>query len=514
MPRKRTPQYIKPVTVAHPSLTSSNRAPLSQQHAAASADGEKSVNDLIQHLRRSQISAKHPEPSPNSIATHTVHPSLNAILDIPQTPAPRLRPGTRPRRARGPAGPPPPESWTRPSRRASTPTHRDLGRGVNQRMDQRLGETLPGLRLPTKGSLLHLALKGIAINWNSFEEDDLCHMATLEVRHKESLLSYIACYNPQSLDCNSIHVLFLDDTEIADGTGGDGLTHIDLTSCLGHGLKAGGLKKLFLKESNRTSAAIPAAADVPESWDSQSTTTTLTTPIPQPRFPALTHLSLAHPASASWKYLLAASLHLATLTHLSLAHWPIPSLTPNSKTAYRDSPLGKIDYGGSNFYSDFDGDLSEAASILRRLSKATYCLQWFDVTGCSWTRALCLKVEDPKTDKVEFYGPDWAGAWRGVETVKAGHDWLPSCLEEEGYQWHLAISPPPSGVSSDREELIKWAKVENSVKDVEKDVRAMTKYGSSGDASNECRSRAVRFERAWNGWWIEDALACIAGAVD
>jgi len=526
MPRKRTPHYAKSVTVTHPLLTSSTSgANASQQHAAPFEHGGKSVNDLIQHLRRSQISSKPPERSPHNSNSHTVHPSLNAILDVPETPAPHLRPGLRVGRYRRSAGPPPPESWTRPRRRAAATTHnRKEAEGATQSMQRTLG-TLPGTRLPTERSLLHLAFKALAKNWESFEEHDVSYLANLPIQHKEAILSYIAFYNPQGLDYNSIDTLFHDDTKLADATSSDDLTHLDLASCLGCGIKVTDLKRILLKEPRAESGALAASgtAEIPESWDSQSAN--LSAPMASPRFSALTHLSLAHPASPSWRHLLAVTPHLATLTHLSLAYWPTPSLTTNSMTAYRETPLGKIDYGASNIYSvSVDHDLSEASSVLRRLSKATYCLKWLDITGCwTWVAALEPTSKELETqsdgDKDRSYvhiGPEFIGAWRGLETVKVGQECLPPCLEKEGSEWRQVFeettrdSEEGHWMESERFELVMWARWENKITKTEQAIRSKLKRGFSNSLETEGRSRAVRFERTWKGWWIEEALAFIA----
>lgn len=524
MPRKRTPHYAKPVTVS-----STSGANVSQQHAATFENGERSVNDLIQHLRRSQISSKPPERFPHNVNSHTVHPSLNAILDVQETPAPRLRPGIRVRRTRGPAGPPAPESWITPRGRTIVITHKkERANGATQTMQESLG-TLPELRLPTERSLLHLAFKALANNWEAFEEHDLSYLATLPIRHKEAILSYIAFYNPQGLNYNSIDLLFHDDTELADATGSEGLTHLDLASCLGHGIKATDLKKVFLKAPSGKFGATAGskATDVPESWDSQSAN--LSAPIASPRFPALTHLSLAYPASPSWRHLLALTPHLATLTHLSLAYWPTPSLTPNSMTAYRETPSGNVDYGASNIYSvSVDCDLSEASGVLRRLSKATYCLKWLDITGCwKWIAALepiSKKLETQsdvsKDSSYVQIGPDYFGAWRGLETVIVGHEWLPRCLEKEGSEWRQVLEAttrdPAEGhwMEAVKFELRMWARWENKITDTEQAIRSRLKFGSSDGSKTESRSRPVRFERKWKGWWIEEALTHIAEAGD
>ena len=369
--------------------------------------------------------------------------------------------------------------------------------------------SLPGLRLPSEGSLLHLALKGLAQQWDFHKEYDQFYLATLPVRRKEAILSYITIYNPQSIDCQSIELLFLDETKLADATGSESLTHLDLASCLGHGIKPKNLKEVILKlDYGSESQTGLSAAEVPESWDTPSLPNT---PALSLRFPALTHLSLSHPAAPSWKHFLAIAPYLATLTHLSLAHWPTPSLTPNSTTAYLETPNGEVNYGGSNFYSVFDGDLSEAASVLRRLSKATYCLQWLDITGCSdWVQALGRKD-----------GPDWCGGWRKLETVRVGQGWIPHCLEKEDSGWRQVVEAAvfdngeAPAVWANKKQMVAWANIEKHIGDVERKVRSMIARAklSSTDTSNASnRARTVTFERGWQGWWIEDALNYVATA--
>ena len=507
MPRKRTTQFPKPSTPPHPSLTSSGKKEsISQLQPTTASTSNSSVNDLIQHLRRSQISKGSEQPA-HEINPHTVHPSLNAFLNVPNTPTPRPRFGMRVsggRQVRGPAGPPPPDSWL--STRARSFMNARSNRGMAPKHADRpilrsIG-SLPDLHLPQEGSLLHLALKGLAQGWDFHRVYDQFYLATLPVRHKEAILSYIAFYNPQSINCQGLNVLFLDDTELVDATGSDSLTHLDLASSLGCGIQAKDLKTVLTNpkiEPKRKNTS--PQTDIPDSWDSpRLQSTSLSTPTLRPRFPALTHLSLSKPADPSWKYLLAVTPYLATLTHLSLAYWPTPSLTPNSTTAYRETPSGSVDYGGSNFYSVFDGDLSEAANVLRHLSRATYCLKWLDLTGCSdWVQALGREA-----------GPDWCGGWRGVETVKAGQGWIPTCLEEKDLDWRRVAEDPTKGKQEAsalwamKKELVAWANVEKHIGNVERLVRSTIASKTSN------RSKTVRFERGWEGWWIEDALRYFA----
>ena len=508
MPKKRTLNYAKPTSVPHPSLASSSKQDASWHSNGGSNATTVSVNDLIRHLRQTQISSTatdRPQQGPNA---HTVHPSLKDILAIPDTPAPRPRPGMRNsggRRVRGPAGPPPPKSWL--ERRDKATTNSARVSGPDCRLTDKHVGSLPGIYIPNERSLQHLALKTLAKNWIWHTRYDQYYLATLTARYKETLLTYISTYYNRGIDCGGLYILFLDESELEGATGSESVTHLDLGTSVGRAITLKEFKDALTK---RTADEIVASdgEDVPESWDEDEC---LTKSLSVSRFPALTHLSLSNPAIVSWKGLLNLSIHLATLTHLSLAFWPAPSMTPNSKTAYRESPAGNINYGASNFYSRSDGDLSEAAGVLKRLSKATYCLQWLDLTGCSdWVQALGHQD-----------GPDWFGAWRALETVKIGQGWIPSCLEAESSEWREAYVDKPSvwvlGRSESdsiplkrmREELESWAAIEDSISRAETNINMTLKSSRRNSAAvhfDRTRNAPVTFDRGWKGWWVEDAL--------
>lgn len=402
------------------------------------------------------------------------------------------------RRVRGPAGPAAPKSWLTQPNMANQGSSSTIGRVAD-----RLVGSLPGTHLPNRRSLEHLTLKTLAQNWDWHKEYDQFYLATLPQRFKETLLSYIAAYSDQGLDCEGLRILFLDETELEGATGCESITHLDLGTAVGRALKSKEIKDTFTKKPTISDTAATGMDDIPESWEDEMTPAT---PLSMARFPNLTHLSLSHPAIASWKGLLALSPHLATLTHLSLAYWPTPSITPNSKTAYRESPAGNIDYGASNFYSYSDGDLSEAAGVLKRLSKATYCLQWLDLTGCSgWLEALGLRD-----------GPDWHGAWRGVENIKIGQGWIPRCLESETSMGWRQLYSEADTLSSDnvdrqaqRKEFDAWVTTEYDIRraraGMERAMRSVMEWSAAG-TSQDVRSRAVKFDIGWEGWWIVDAL--------
>ncbi|MCJ1290519.1 hypothetical protein MMC34_002058 [Xylographa carneopallida] len=422
MPKKHTKvSYSKPSIPVHPSLSSSTHPSHHGAHAQA-AESSPTVNALIQHLRRSQTPSTTERHHSDSNPHPSVHPSLKSILQVPDTPSPRPRPqAAPPRRQRGPAGPPPPLSWLEDSIHApkggceSSASTDAAGHDVARRLDR-----LPGIYLPAERSLVHQTLRSMARNWAWHLEYDQYYVATLPELLKQALLAYVTVYSPHGTTRAALELLFLGDAALADATGSEAVTHLDFSGAAV--LKD--LSRIFEKQPP-TSPSLEAPLSVPDTWD---------TPSPSPlhaptiRFPTLTHLSLAHPPSPSWRALLSALPHLRTLTHLSLAHWPAPSLTPNAQTATLASPTGSVQYGGSAFYSASDGDWSEAAGLLRRLGRGTLCLKWLDLDGCvAWVAALGWT--DAEGSGGGGGGVDWAGSWRGVEIVRCAQGWVPRGLQ-------------------------------------------------------------------------------------
>ena len=263
---------------------------------------------------------------------------------------------------------------------------------------------------------MHQALMSLAREWYWHRDYDQFYLATLPERVKESLLAYIATYSPSPLTRSSADVLFQDESVLEDATGCVAVSHLDLSgAAVAKDISRFFEKQLVLTTSPHTDSAAERN-DIPDSWDAPDTTLSSLTVMA--RFPNLTHLALAHPASPSWRALLAALPHLRQLTHLSLAYWPTPSLTPNAKTATTSSPRGNVQYGGTGFYSASDGDWSEAASILKRLARETLCLKWLDLEGCAeWAEALGSS------------DIGWVGPWRNVETLKASQGPIPVGIE-------------------------------------------------------------------------------------
>ncbi|MCJ1388255.1 hypothetical protein MMC18_001100 [Xylographa bjoerkii] len=420
MPKKYNRiQYSKPNIPVHPSLSSSSTCLSHHGAHTQTPESSTSVNDLIQHLRRSQapstVERHHSDSNPHP----SVHPSLKSILQVPDTPIPRPRIQTAARRRqRGPAGPPPPRSWLVDSIHAPKSLRSGLASAESAHNVSRRLDCLPGIYLPDEHTLMHQTLKSMAKNWAWHTEYDQYYLATLPELLKQALLAYISVYSPRPMTRSTLELVFLDETTLEDATGSDAITHLDLSGAA----IFKDLSKIFEKQP-----PIPTSAEesisVPDTWDTSSIASlSITTAC----FPALTHLSLAHNPSPSWRSLLSALPHFRTLTHLSLAYWPVPSLTPNAKTATLSSPAGSVQYGASDFYSASDGDWSEAAGILRRLGRGTLCLKWLDLEGCTeWIGALGW------TDSEGGGGVDWTGAWKGLETVRCGQDWVPQRLENQ-----------------------------------------------------------------------------------
>ena len=525
MPKKRAPTYdTKPSIPAHPSLSSSGK-PKDASHSlgSGSSTNGNSVNERLHQLRLSQGShdARVSSEVLSPAANPSLPPALRNILQLPDAAPPRPRPGLRiTGRLRGPAGPVPP-SWL--SRRENRPNTLANARTLPAREEMPIYERLPGSVPLHDVSLIATTLKAIAKNWDWHLQYDQYYLATILVRYKEELLHYIRCYSPRGMDRAGLELLFLDDTEVEDATGAEGLTHLDLSTFIGNSLKLTELRHLFTVKKAVESAE-ENSESLPESWDAPEL---VAQPSGLPRFYSLTHLSLArpNPATASWKGLLDLAPHLATITHLSLAYWPTPTLAPNSKTAYRETPHGNVNYGASNFYSAYDDDWSEAASIIRRLSKSTYCLKWLDLVGCwPWAKAL---------ERL-----DWSESLQALETVRIGQGWIPECFKDDDERaWNainrLEMPPLDTHFYNRRAAIINWIHKEPEILSLEANINARIsadiKYSNSrigaarparerghGDSewtdqspepsSVKCRSTRLTFDRGWNAWWIRKAI--------
>lgn len=438
---------------------------------AAAAAPMRTVNERLTQLRKEGSSTSSVLQKANEMTTvatqRTIPPELRNILNVPETAPPQPRPGIRPRGFCRTAGPAPPPSWLETS--IHTPWHvrkRNLKQyneeqkksGYRQPPDgfsrlAKLKDTIP--QLPPERSLLHQTLKTMALNWEFVSEYEVNNLATIRVALKSLLMIYLSVYSSdQGIDIGSLKVLFLRDPELPGGTGAVDLSFLDLTGLISFGLGLSDLQRYLSKPIEAPGDLAKPLAElrleneptsnvVLDSWeDEASSSDYVPKSMSTSRFPDLRRISLAHAGTfASWKDLLALTHDLPRLTHLSLAYWPVPTMTPNSRASFIETKHAKINVSGTHLYSNIHSDWHEAANILRRLSNNTYCLQWLDLEGCAeWTAALTFHADESrntsrgpwvdrtfglprstdtfqKQDRKENIGVAWNGSWSQVTYV-------------------------------------------------------------------------------------------------
>lgn len=314
-----------------------------------------------------------------------------------------------------------------------------------------------------------MVLKTMALHWAWHIEYDRQFLAVLPSHVKVLLLSYIAVYARDQPLKGLMHGLkplfekFSTDDYSPDGvdTSQDGdpeISRLDLSCALGRWMTIKQLShELFLSKSAASLAQGKAKEPVPSSWeeddDEEDETASENSNMPIPkalnpglRFQNLRFLSLAHPkpAAASWNSLVDLLSRLSTITHLSLAHWPLPTVTPNAMNTRIRHPTQRsltFAYGGTDSYSGMENNWAEAAAILRRLSRVTYCLKWLDLEGCGdWIPALTWEGVGPDGEALPT-GPEWNGSWRDVEYVRLGPGWIPHIDDSE-------VAVPQSGAGA------------------------------------------------------------------
>ncbi|KAF1343909.1 hypothetical protein BDV97DRAFT_363378 [Delphinella strobiligena] len=457
MPKKHKQSYLnaKPNYV-HPSLGGGKQATAGPSTSSLTS----TVNWRLSQLRIAQASpasdARKRELAELS-TQKSLPPSLGqGILGFAPTAPPRLRPSTRSRiRLRGTPGPAPPPSWqtraTRPLQqidesryRRAGPVARGFGKSTSNVERHRPDELARFLKMigddhVREGSLVHIALRTAAQNWEAISEDCLEDLDYLPVHLRTVLLSYLITYGPpEGVNMTSVQALFRGETDA---------TCLDLSGLVGWNMSMKRLKR-WLSMPFQTSSLLegtPTDTDVvADSWEEIEADEVYAplTPALSTRAHCLTRLSLAYPGPLiSWTDLLSLSKEMGTLTHLSLAHWPIPTRTPNMKTASYISNLG-TDHAASptSLYSASDKDFQEPIIVLRQLSENTYCLRWLDLHACStWLPSLTWQGESTPTapptpsdwdhqttSPLETtQGPDWRGSWRNIAYLNTSQDWVP-----------------------------------------------------------------------------------------
>lgn len=436
MPKKQRNNFLKQLEG-----TSSGKAPGSNGSSSTS-----SVNQKLSELRKLEgrdAAKKKAELVQSSSNLKSVHPSLRGILGIVDTAPPKPKRAARARLPNRTPGPAPPASWTKtpgwtPLLALRTGQRRFRKRGTAD-IDRNRPPTLQRFaRMAGIGdasainerprSLMHTALKTAAEQWHLFDEEDLPMLTELPLRLRLALLSYLGYYGP------AIGVDVLD----ALTTGSEALLHLDLAGLAGHGnLSISRVAKLAKQLPVQAEVISPSEDDVVDSWDQDdSFEAALAVRMPSARFANLTHLSLGYPPlGISWRDLLSLSKQTPKVTHLSLAHWQRPTLTPNLTTATVSSQHSPdVNAGGSHFYSALDQDMYEPAAIIRQLSNNLLSLKWLDLEGCTdWSQALSFKwtAETPSSRNRDAWlqqaatSSVWVSTWKNVAYVNLTQSWLP-----------------------------------------------------------------------------------------
>ncbi|RFU74208.1 hypothetical protein TARUN_8039 [Trichoderma arundinaceum] len=390
----------------------------------------RSVNELLANLRHVSLDTSAPRQLP--IVTPSVPPALRELLQIPDTPAPAPRRQHRQRLdnngRRLPAGPPPPRSWVA-ARSGATHREGQLSRSSTLSRCGLIDSTLPGTYLPAPRSLIDLVLRKIAIDWDLQRVFHQYYLYYIPAHLKSALIRWIGIASPDGLSLEDLRLILLPPPELyEEGQEEEGediseyhaavnaeVNYLDLSGSLGRSLTLKEVSELLYPSKKQEDLSEPQ-----ESWDESEV-------IPSPPrvlLPNLTHLSLALDpqcaSEASWKQLLSMSSKLTTITHLSLAYWPDPCLTPRARLSTVTTPQGQsVAYGGTNYYShSIDHDWSEALLVLRMLSRNLYALEFLDLTGCApWFKALMLHSEH------DFV--DWVGSWGKVTLLRIHTGWTP-----------------------------------------------------------------------------------------
>lgn len=432
----------------------------------------------------------------------------------------------------------------------------DAAVAFERRVIHRL-DRLPGATFPPENGLLHMTLKAMAQHWTWHVAYDGQFLALLPSHIKVLLLSYVSVYakdQPLRGVMHGLRPLFGDDAtseenEI-DSFHSDSITRLDLGNALGRWIGFKQLSNELFPSQKPVSHKLKEA--VPSSWEDEyneddTATTAGRDPLPPSLdhrpldFQSLRYLSLAypHPAAANWKSLLNFLSHLSTLTHLSLAHWPVPTFTPNAINARIRHPQNRsltFSYGGTDTYAAMENNWAEAASVLRRLSQVTYCLKWLDIEGCGeWFRALCWNGTGPDGEeyKLGTMGPEWNRSWRDVEYVRLGAGWVldsdelgvkspvsslrqqqqqsPSPLRSLATSIHAPPQPPPSlsrirGIDLDRggdntdDDNASWDVEIERVK--YRRAKEMQRYCEIMDASRAVKEHVWSIRYGGKGKWI------------
>jgi hypothetical protein len=552
----------------------SSRRSASESSSSAGPAGpstEPTVNERLARLRR-ETSPRLSRDALTSISKMATSPSgppeLRALLDIPEAPQPpprdpRRRPsGGRHARVPGPAAPP---SWLGggggsasgggsvgssvlfpgldeagggPVAAAADPARR---RGTAAGFSGLAQQPLGSERLPGQRTLAHYALKSMAVNWEFVSTYEMLNLKILPLGLRSALLVYISRWGPESgIDLEQLRRIFVPgDAEF--------LRRLDLTGLLDAKFTLNDVFSFItvpfkwrvpallpnISEPGEEPKGIPTPEKSPGltaalqnlTWEEQADagfgSYSLLSGITPLLFRNITHLGLGNAGNAaSWSQLLHMGPYLARVTHLSLANWPQPELTPNSHKVRIMHNHTSIPAGGTHLYSELEEDWSEAVNILRRLSKFTYCLQWLDLSGCnSWLAALTWKPRPFRSldPSYSYTVIDWNDAWGQVTYINVSQGSVPTdihtirslpsgiiaCelliyLRAQGQSDEVGRSSLPSDQPSQSEHLVRnWLETEKTARSVWKNIRQLR---------SQAKGKFCEFDHGWDSTcgFVED----------
>lgn len=352
----------------------------------------------------------------------SVPPAIRELLQIPETPPPAPRRPVRQRfdshGRRLPAGPAPPRSWV--SRRNDDDAAALLSRSLRVNFSGFDRTTLPGAWLPQQNSLIDITLRRLAIDWDLHRVYNQYHLYFVPSHLKPALIRYVGITSDGGISLSDLKIILLppegvytDEELDMQSRANAEITCLDLSASIGRTLKLRDVSDILFSATGSETTD-----EIQDSWEAVDVSPSP----PRLLLPNLTHLSLAldpkSPRDVSWKQLLSLSSKLPSVTHLSLAYWGEPCLTPRAMFSTISSPQGRsIPYGGTNYYShSIDHDWSEALLVLRMLSNNLYKLEFLDLTGCAtWFKALQLRDGHDCVD--------WSGSWGKVTLLRLYTGW-------------------------------------------------------------------------------------------
>ncbi|KAK9477997.1 hypothetical protein V1514DRAFT_332558 [Lipomyces japonicus] len=239
--------------------------------------------------------------------------------------------------------------------------------------------------LPRPGSLTHWCMISMARNWE-FNLVYLQHyLPDLDPAMKMVLVAYLGKYSPHGIGPTGLHILF--DPQYQEQSGNSDDDHDDRDD-------HDGWEKAATADLNDRIVSLDLAFQIDDSNLSlQMLSGFMGQPLTLRIFPFLSALCLAFPFTNSptklWSSLLDILKTYPTLTSLSLAGWPIPPeifySTPETR-AHVYSPNSTI-------------------MTLVNLSRASYCLNWIDLSYCAWI------------DETSIQSIEWKNGWKNVRVL-------------------------------------------------------------------------------------------------